>query len=209
MANSTKATATIDELRAIVKDLAKSQKEIEKQVAEISKSIKEGQKELQYGNKETEKQLAEISKVLNEDNDNWGHFIKGLIEGDLDWLLKERAIKVFKTIPSGAAFKREDGTIKTKYDLIVLNETEVVIVEARTTLNNTKIDQIIKKLGQVRNNFPEYSDKKIYAGVAYMTSDIGSDKYAEEKGLFLIKAPGGPTNVSIIANAKNFTPKSF
>ena len=119
------------------------------------------------------RQVAETSKALNEANGNfnnkWGHFLEGLTEGDLDRLLRERGIKVIKTLPSGVKIKRKDGTIKAEYDLIAINGTEVVIVEVKTTLNNIKIDQFIKKLGQVRNNFPEYSDKKIYAGVAYMT----------------------------------------
>ena len=42
-----------------------------------------------------------------------------------------------------------------------------------------------------------------------MSADRNSDQKVIEQGLFLIKAPGGENNVSILINSDDFVPKSF
>ena len=199
---SNKTVSVMDEIREIIRDLGKSHQESKEEM----KALREAQRNTEEAVKKTSES---IDKANGNFNNKWGTFLENLIKGDLDRLLRERGIQVAKTLPAGVEIKRKDGSIKAEYDLVVINGLEAVIVEVKTTLSNDKLDQFIEKLNKVREHFSEISDKKIYAGIAYMSADKNSDKRAEEKGLFLIKAPGGSVKVSTIANAPDFTPKAF
>ena len=67
----------------------------------------------------------------------------------------------------------------------------------------------MNKLNLFKKYFPEYSDKKIYGAVAYVKANKELLESAEEKGLFLIQAPGGENSVTIIANPDGFVPKTY
>ncbi len=51
---------------------------------------------------------------------------------------------------------------------------------------------------------PEYSEKKVYGAVAFISEDAGTAAMAEKNGLFVIRATGDSAS---IVNAETFTPK--
>jgi len=53
---------------------------------------------------------------------------------------------------------------------------------------------------------PEYHDKKIYGGVAFIIAEGASDRMAEKQGFFVIRATG---NSSSIINQTDFSPRAF
>ena len=93
-----------------------------------------------------------------------------------------------------------------EFDIIVHNGDEIIVVEVKTTLDVDDVKHFIEKLKCFKKVFPEYADKKIYGAVAYIVADAGSDKYSENKKLFVIKATG---DSAFIVNARDFKPRSF
>ena len=154
------------------------------------------------------KTVISIAKTNGNFNSKWGSFLENLVEGDLVNLLNQSGIQVTK-INSRVRYLRSDNSIGAEYDLIAVNGSEIVVFEIKTTLSIENLNTFVEKLIKFRGQFPEYSDKKIYGGVAYMKADRNSGELAMEKGLFLIKAPGGASNVSTLLNPRNFIPKSF
>ena len=188
-----------------------------------TRELKEAQKETGCEHKElhrkfkieqqkTEEVIRRVSESLDKAsgnfNNKWGSFIENLVKGGLVRLLNERDIQVVKTL-SRVPFYRSKGEQEGEFDLIAVNEEEVVIVEIKTTLMPSHVDYFIEKLKKFRNVFPEYSDKRIYGSVAYLDDNNMAANYAKDKGLFVIKAPGGESHVSMITNAPDFTPKLF
>jgi hypothetical protein len=53
---------------------------------------------------------------------------------------------------------------------------------------------------------PEYSNRKIYGSVAFLTEDAGISSVAERKGLFVIRATGDSAS---IVNRNDFVPKCW
>ena len=190
-------------LREAQERTADAQRETEKTLQELSKSLKESNREL--------------TKNLNEANGNfnnkWGKFLENLVKGDLVKLLNERNIKVDRVQPRLAAFgsnRRKVG----EFDLVAINGDEIVALEVKTTLTKGKVEKFIDKLKMFKKYFPEYRDKVILGGVAFLCEPEdeearGAAEYAEENGLFVILSPGGESNVSIMSNSKDFKPKSF
>ena len=233
MANAAKKV-TLEDAWEIVKELGKAQKETDRQLKETCFELKEVQKEtdrqlketcfeLKEAQKETDRQLKETSFELKEAvketmrsvdktngnfNNKWGSFLEDLVQGDLVNLLNKRGIQVVK-INSRVKYLRSDNSVGAEYDLIAINGSEIVVFEIKTTLSTEKVKTFVEKLIKFKNLFPEYSNKKIYGGIAYMRADGNSDEQAIKEGLFLIKAPGGTVNVSILVNSDDFTPKAF
>ena len=63
-----------------------------------------------------------------------------------------------------------------------------------------------KKLWKAKEYMPEYKERMIYGGVAFLTAEGASDRMAENLGMFVIKATG---NSSVIINKSDFKPKTF
>ena len=133
----------------------------------------------------------------------WGNLVESLFDGDIVTLLNQRGINVIDIIEGRKG--RRDG-INFEFDIITINNTEMVIVEVKTTLTPEDIGQFLKKLTQAKDWMPEYADKIVYGAVAFISEDTGSSVMAEKNGLFVIKATGDSAS---IVNADNFVPKSW
>ena len=187
-------------------------KETDRRIERVTLELKQAQKETDRQLKETSKEVAKtvesIAKTNGSFNTKWGEFLENLVEGDLIRLLNKCGVQVSLILPR-VKYVRPDNSIGAEYDLIAINGSEVVVFEIKTTLGVKDVYGFIERLKKVKDHFPKYSDKKIYGGMAYMKADGDSSKEADEKGLFLIKAPGGANQVSTLTNSDNFVPESF
>jgi Holliday junction resolvase-like predicted endonuclease len=150
--------------------------------------------------KETDRRIRELDRLFTT---QWGKLVESLVEGDLIKLLKEREIQVESIIPRRRGNK--DGQ-NYEFDLIAINGSEMVIVEVKTTLRPQDIDDFNEKLWKAKAFMPEYKDWIIYGAVAFITADGSSDRMAQNKGFFVIRATG---NSSSIVNEPGFKPKAF
>ena len=200
---------------------AESQREFKESVRELKESLSE----TKTFTENVAKAAAENYKAICEANGNfnrkWGDFMENLIEGDLVTLLRKWGLEMIdaeiRPIPN-VKVPRDDGNTKYELDLIIKNGDYAIVVEVKTTLTIPKIDKFLKKLSMLKDDLSAYKGKTVYACMAYIKT--GKDKkekekddlvlpYLEEKGLFAIRAPGGPSNIATIENSKNFKPTVF
>jgi len=150
--------------------------------------------------KETDKKIKALSELFTG---QWGKLVESLVEGDLVKLLQEKGIKIERTIQRIKG--NRDGE-NYEYDIIAVNGREIVIVEVKTTLRVDDVDVFYRKVWKAKQYMPEYADKKVYGGMAFITSEGSSERMAEKLGFFVIRATG--SSASII-NQKDFQPKAF
>ena len=193
-----------------------AQQRMSDRVSEAQQRTEAALKEVAEAQKETEKMVKEQSKNLDKASGNftrkWGAFLEGFVKGNLIELLKERKIKVDRLerrreIPSGTP-----GESLGDFDLVALNGKEIVVIEVKTTLTASKLEKFLSHLEKFKSYFPEYEDRIIYGGVAYMNTDRNDDGVGEramEEGLFAIVAPGGNAKVAKMINPEGFAPKKF
>ena len=91
-------------------------------------------------------------------------------------------------------------------DILVVDETELVLVECKSHLTKEDVEYFLEKLERFKAAFPHYKDYHTYGAVAGIEVDQGIDRYAYKKGLFVIK-PSGKT-VEII-NSDGFNPSTW
>ena len=207
-------SATPDEVWAAIDKLTETQNRAEEERLKGEKALRESLREAQQ---KTEKSLQELSKNLNEANGNfnnkWGKFLESLVKGDLVKLLSERNIKVDIVRSRLVAFDSNRRKLGD-FDLVAVNGKEIVAVEVKTTLTKEKVKKSIDQLKMFKTHFPEYGDRVVMGGVAFLCEPeseeaMSAAKYAEENGLFVILSPGGNANVTTISNSKDFKPRAF
>ena len=150
--------------------------------------------------KETDKKLNKLERLFTS---QWGKLVESLVEGDVITILNQRGIDVTDTIKRRSG--RRDG-VDYEFDIIAINGTEMVIVEVKTTLRPEDIRDFVDKLKQAKKWMPEYSEKKVYGAVAFISEDAGTAAMAEKNGLFVIRATGDSAR---IVNGNTFIPKSW
>jgi len=196
------------------KETDKKFQETDKQFKETKAQIKENDRMLSDRFKETDKKFQETDKRFKETDkkikelsalftSQWGKLVESLVEGDLIKLLNEKGIEVQQTLQRVKGNK--DGQ-NYEFDIIAVNGHELVIVEVKTTLRVDDVNDFHEKLWKAKRYLPDYTNKKIYGGVAFITADGASDRMAEKLGFFVIRATG---NSSSIINQKDFKPKAF
>ena len=228
MSKST-SPATIDEIWTLVKETQKNLKEVSVNQKETEKNLKEfsiGQKELQDSQKETDRSIKELSvsqketdrqmqetdrqiqKIGGRFNQRWGAFVESLVSGNLVKILQNWGIDIMQThTHSEAQWKKANGSIqKREFDIIAANGTEVVAVEVKTTLSSKDVRKFLETLKDFKKYFPRYKTETIYGAIAYLKSEDIAHIFAEESGLFVIRATGDSAS---IINKKDFKPKSF
>jgi hypothetical protein len=188
------------------RDTDKKFQDTDKKFQDTDKKFQDTDKKFQDTDKkfqDTDRIVKNLSKKMTESENRWGKFVESLVEGSLLKLLKKKNIKVERTT------QRSKGIFQNKQfeiDIIATNGEELVAVEVKTTLSSDDVKRFLEKLKVFKEAFPEYSNKKIYGAVAYINTESESDKMAENKGLFVIKA----TNESArIVNTKDFKPKEW
>ncbi len=180
------------------------------------KAIREQFKETDKRFKETRELLDEKFlevKVLFQNTDRKinkmiGHFDKQI--GKLIEALTEQCtLKLFQGIGinithSSLNPERNLYGKTMEFDTILLNKTELVIIEAKVTLTKQKVYQFAKKMEYFKTFFSEFESYKVYSCLAYLTSKSDAEELANEKGYFLIKLK--KDNYFEFNNSENFIP---
>ena len=196
-----KLSEEIKELRELVKErdkrLEKLFKETEKLFKDTDRRFKETDKQF----KETDKKIKELSNLFTT---QWGKLVEALVEPGAVNLFRERGIDVRYT---ARRIEVEDERRRkiAEYDIVLVNDKEVVIIEVKTTVKKEDVDYFLEKLAKVREHLRSLvKDKKVYGAVAGISFDEGVDRYAYRSGLFVLKSEGG---IIRIANDPKFKPK--
>ena len=204
-----------DEIWSILKEVATDHKEAKQEMKELRASHKEAKqemKELRASQKETARQIEatdrQIQKIGGRFNERWGALVESLVEGRLVKILQDQGIDITQThTRSQSEWRKPDGRIERReFDIIVANGTEVVAVEVKTTLRPKDVSRFLETMQDFRKYFPRYKTETIYGAVAYLKSESKAHLFAEEEGLFLIRATGDSAG---LANKKDFKPKAF
>jgi hypothetical protein len=197
-------TATIEDIREILKELAQSQQELSQSQQELSQAQKElsqAQKETDKQIKETDKQINRVSKQIGELGNRLGEFVEWQVRPAVVRLFQERGIDVHEFHP-GISVKRDNEGLEI--DLLVVNDTDAILVEVKSKLTQRDVDEHLQRLAKFKRLMPRFRDVKALGAVAAMIvpNEVGS--YACRQGLFVLVQSG--ENV-IILNDAEFTPQ--
>ncbi|MFM6633723.1 MAG: DUF3782 domain-containing protein [Microcystis panniformis] len=204
-------TATIEDIREILKELAQSQQELSQSQQELSQSqqeLSQAQQELSQAQKETDKQIKETDKQINrvsqqigELGNRLGEFVEWQVRPAVVRLFQERGIDVHEFHP-GISVKRDNEGLEI--DLFVVIDSDDFFVEVKSKLTHRDVDEHLQRLAKFKRLMPRFRDVKALGAVAAMIVPNEVASYACRQGLFVLVQSG--ENV-IILNDAEFTPQ--
>jgi len=197
-------TATIEDIREILKELAQSQQELSQSQQELSQSqqeLSQAQKETDKQIKETDKQINRVSKQIGELGNRLGEFVEWQVRPAVVRLFQERGIDVHEFHP-GISVKRDNEGLEI--DLLVVNDTDAILVEVKSKLTQRDVDEHLQRLAKFKRLMPRFRDVKALGAVAAMIVPNEVASYGCRQGLFVLVQSG--ENV-IILNDAEFTPR--
>ncbi|MBI1924605.1 hypothetical protein HYR99_10170, partial [Candidatus Poribacteria bacterium] len=179
-----------------------------REVKELFKETAQGFKEIEQRFKETDQRFKETDQKVRELNDlftsQWGKLIEALIAPGSVRIFQERGIGVTGFRPR--AMQQRDGE-QMEVDLLLKNDDAVVVVEVKTTLKVGHVREFLDRLNRFEEFFTEYKGRRVYAAVAGVSIDEDADRFAYQRGLFVIGV--GSDNTVRMLNDLKFKPKDF
>lgn len=167
--------------------------ETDRQIQEVSMQMKETDRKM----KETDRRLDQLGGRL-------GEFVEGLVAPACETLFAQRGIPVYK-VSRRVDAKLPDGR-NLQIDLFVVDTDAVVLVEVKSKLETGDVREHVTRLGDFKEFFPEYADKKAIGAVAAMVIEENVRRFAINQGFFVIEQVGDTLRM---ANDANFEPRTW
>lgn len=178
-------TATADEVWAILREVAESQKETDRRF------------------QETDKRLKEVTASIGRLGNRLGDFIEDAVRPAAVRLFRERGIDVHEVHENVCSQRGDEGI---EIDLLVVNDTEIVVVECKSQLKQNYVDEHLERLTKVRRLLPAYAQSRVIGALAAMVIPDNVAQYAYRQGLFVIGQTGDHLS---IRNEEGFIPKAW
>lgn len=158
--------------------------------------------------KRIEKVNKELSKKIADLGDTFGRFAEEQVRADLITKFDNWGISVHY-LANHVVIRNQQNEYAYEVDILMYNSKYVVAIEVKNTLKADHIDEHLERMKKMQElpPLPNLQGKILLAGVAGMIVGEGVDKYAENKGLFVLK-PSGDT-IKIVNNKKTFKPKEW
>ena len=161
-------------------------KEQDRRMAETDRQMKETYQQM----KETDRQMKETDRKLKELANRFtsqsGHIIEGLMEPSALRIFQDAGYDVDRCTKNYKIHLKATGQ-KAEYDVILLDNTVVIVVEVKINCTKTDVDDFIKHMIPFRELFPEAGSKEVLGAMAAINYERGADRYAHEQGLFVIR----------------------
>ena len=181
---------------------------MKEQSKETERIMKETDRLMKEQSKETDRKIQEttenINKMRGHFDKQFGKLVEALIQHSTINLFKEAGIQITHSSPNP---ERIYANINMEFDLLLLNDTELVVLEAKVSLTKQKVYQFIKKIENFKLFFKEYASYNVLAGLAYITSKSDARELAEANGFYLLKLRN--EEYMTFANTPQFNPTTY
>lgn len=200
------SSTTLDEVWALFREVAEAQKQIAVAQKETDRKFQETDRKFQENaaaQKETGRLIKQISKQIGDLGNRLGEFVEGLVKPAVVRLFQSRGIAVHEVHPDVSVDRHNEGI---QIDLLVVNETEAVLVEVKSKLAQTDVDEHLERLAKFKRLMPRYADVRAMGAVAAMVVPPEVARYAYRHGLFVLAQTGD--SVAIL-NDDRFQPRAW
>jgi len=199
---------TAEDVWAILREVAQSQKETDLKFQETDRQFKETDrqfKETDQKFRETDRKLKELGKQIGGLGEKFGSFTEGLALPSMEKILQQRfgmeIISPSVRISKGGEHLEIDVLAYANGDI-----NQVYVVEVKSHPREESIVQIKTLLGRFRNYFPEHKDKTVYGILAAVDISATLRERALREGLCVARIHD---NVFEMDTPNGFQPKAF
>ncbi|MBF0146975.1 MAG: DUF3782 domain-containing protein [Magnetococcales bacterium] len=175
-------------------------KENEQRFKETKQLFEETDRQIQA----TSLKVQEVSAQIGRLGGRLGEFVEGFVAPACTTLFAQRGIPIHK-VSRRVEVKRPGGR-HMEIDLLVVNTDTVALVEVKSKLVQDDVREHLIRLGEFKEFFPEYADKRAIGAVAGMVVEENVIHFAIKSGLFVIVQSGESLH---FANSEEFVPRAW
>ena len=195
-----------DDIWAILRELAQSQKETDRKFQETDKKFQDTDKKFQDTDKqfqETDRKIKEVTGNIGKLGNRLGEFIEDAVRPAVVRLFRQRGIDVHEVHPNVSSQRAGEGV---EIDVLVVNDVEIVAIECKSKLSVDDVNEHVERLAKLKRLLPSYAGKRVLGAVAAMVIEDSVAQYAYRKGLYVIGQSGDHLE---IRNAVGFVAKNW
>ena len=176
---------------------------MEEDTARLKEDLRASQDRMERDHRDLNKQLGEIANKQ-------GRMTEDLVAPSICRILQEVVdcppnlgcgllVRARRINPNNRSMTKEFDVIAECGDYVLVNET-------KSNLSHTDIDKLMYTIKDVREYFPEYTDRKIIGSLATLYADKSLVKFASRKGIMIL-AVGN--ELMDVMNEPGFKPAEF
>ena len=166
------------------------------QQKETAWQMKESQKETDRQMKETDRQIKEIGKRFGDFTNRFGEVVEYMIAPNLQDKLYDMGLD-FQTVSSNFKANDHKNNIHFQVDVFLQNGDTAMLVEIKTKLTISDINEHIKRMEKMRTFADLRSDNRHFLGaVAGVVIESDEREYALNNGFYLIEPSGETFNIT-------------
>ncbi|BDT10306.1 hypothetical protein [Limnospira platensis] len=157
--------------------------------------------------RETERIIKQQNEKLNQELGKLGNRLGEFVE----WQVRPAVVQLFQQ--RGIAVNEFHANISVKrfgealeIDLLVVNSDQAILVEVKSKLSQTDIDEHLERLEKFKRLMPAYRDFKAMGAVAGMVVPEEVARYGYRRGLFVLAQSGDSV---VILNDDKFRPRQW
>ncbi len=177
----------------------------DKELKDLVASLAISQKELQASQKNTDAQIKQVNKQLGEMGNKWGTFAEGMAIASI----KKIMFDVFKipTVSQNVTKRMNGETIEIDaFGYENSNINTAVVVEIKSHLKETAIEQIEETMANFTKFFPDHAEKKLFGMIACVYAPENIKNMLRKKGIYLTVLHD---DIFEMYDFKDFTPRNF
>jgi hypothetical protein len=179
-----------DEIWAILREVAQSQKETDRKYQDTLRSFQETDRKFQETDRkfqETDKKIKEVSTSIGRLGNRLGDFIEDAVRPAAVRLFQARGIDVHEVHQNISSRRGNEGI---EIDLLVVDSSEIVAIECKSNLSVDDVNEHLERLEKIKRLLPAYADKRVIGALASMVIEENVAQYAYRKGLYVIGQSG-------------------
>lgn len=199
-------STTVDEVWALLRELVAAQQETDRKFQDTDRKFQDTERMFQdtgYKFQETDRKLKEVLNSLGRLGNKLGDFVEEMVKPALVRLFQARGIAVHE-VHRGVSAERHGEAIEI--DLLVVNDSDVIAVECKSSLSTDDVDEHLVRLAKLRRLLPRYAEARVLGAVAAMVLPDDVARYAYRRGLFVLAQSGDGV---VIRNDVSFVPATW
>ncbi|MCF7986475.1 MAG: DUF3782 domain-containing protein [Methylovulum sp.] len=197
-----------EEIWAILREVAQSQKETDRRFIETDRQFKETDRrfiETDRQFKETDRKLKELGKQIGGLGEKFGSFTEGLALPSMEKILQQRfgmeVISPSVRVSKGGEHLEIDVLAYANSDI-----NQVYVVEVKSHVREEAITQIKNLLERFRVFFPEHKEKTIYGILAAVDISQALKERVLREGIYVARIHD---QVFDMDSPEGFRPKAY
>jgi hypothetical protein len=199
--------ASKEEHDRMIAELDKKFQETDRKFQETDRKFQETERLIKEQSKETDKKIEKLSEIVGGVTGSLGDMAEGLMASDLRAKFAALGLKFEFTIKNFEVTDKETGRDLAEVDILLINGTIAMVVEAKTTMTRGDVDKHEKRMEILRRaSHPLLGNRKLYGAMAGVKTSSPARKHAIAKGFYVIALTGSTIQIDV---PEGFKPKTW